>query len=120
MPKPLSMDLRRRVVDAYDPKTTSYREIAERFSVGEASANRLVNQLRKTGSLAPKPHGGGPEPKLKEPELVVLRALVDEKSDRTRDELLVLVAERCGIRVSPATMGRALAALGLTRKKSRS
>src|SRR5437016_1943273 len=120
MPIALSTDLRQRIVASYDPKTTSCREVAERFSVGEASVNRFVNQFRRTGELAPRPHGGGPTSKLQEPELATLRVLVAEKSDRTRVELIAALAEKRGVRVSPATMGRALTALGLTRKKSRS
>lgn len=120
MPIALSIDLRQRIVEAYDPKTTSFRDVAERFSVGEASVNRFVHQLRKTGSLAPRPHAGGNPSKLQEAELATLRELVTEKSDRTRAELLVALAERCKVLVSAATVGRALTALGLTRKKSRS
>jgi transposase len=120
MPIALSIDLRQRIVEAYDPKTTSCREVAERFSVGEASVNRFVNRYRRTGSVAPRPHGGGVQSKLQEPELATIRVLVVEKSDRTRLELIAALAERCGVRVSPATMGRALMALGLTRKKNRS
>lgn len=120
MPTALSIDLRRRIVQAYDPKTTSCREVAERFSVGEASVNRFVNQQRQTGDVAPRPHGGGVASKLQAPEMETIRVLVVEKSDRTRLELIAALAEQRGVRVSPATMGRALAALGLTRKKSRS
>ncbi len=47
-----------------------------------------------------------------------LTGLIAEKSDRTRDELVILLRER-GLVVSPAAVQRALERLNLTRKKNR-
>jgi transposase len=114
------MDLRRRIVAAYEQATTTFREIAERFSVGEASVNRLVNRFRREGTVEPKPHGGGSPSLLGEQEHAQIAALVADKPDRTIAELVAELRRRHGRTVSPATMSRAIAKLGLTRKKRHS
>jgi transposase len=117
MPKPLSIDLRGRIVEGYELATTTFREIAERFSVGEATVNRLVNRFRKSGSIAPKPHAGGPAPMLGEVDLARIAALVSEKPDRTIAELVSEMKRRHSRAMGTATMSRALARMKLTRKK---
>lgn len=117
MPKPLSIDLRGRILEAYEKATTTFREVAERFSVGEATVNRLVNRFRREGRIDPKPHSGGTPSMLGATEYAQIAALVSEKSDRTIAELAVEMRRRHGRSMSPATMSRALAKLGLTRKK---
>lgn len=117
MAKALSMDLRARIIRAYDRASTTFREIAEQFSVGEATVNRLVSRFRTTGSFEPKPHAGGVPPMLGEFDLANIKALVAEKPDRTTPELVAAMASRHGRVMSPATMSRALARIGFTRKK---
>ena len=56
--KPLSSDLRQRIVSAVDRKEGSLREIARRFAVNLSVIVRLLQLRRETGSLAPRPHGG--------------------------------------------------------------
>ena len=59
MAKFLSNDLRKRIVDAYSAGQGSHREIAEMFSVGESSVNRVWNRYRKTGEhIKPRRQGG--------------------------------------------------------------
>ena len=117
MPKPFSIDLRRRIVAAYEEATATFREIAERFSVGEATVNRFVNRFRREGTVEPKPHGGGTAPLLGEQEHAQIAALVAEKPDRTIAELVSELSRQHGLTVSPATMSRTIAKLRLTRKK---
>jgi len=119
MPKPLSVDLRTRVVSAYAAGTDSQGDVAIQFGVGQASVRRWVRRKREEGTLEPRPAKGGPERKLgAEAERVLLVAL-RRQGDRTRDELADDVAAECGITVSVATIGRTLARLKWTRKKSR-
>jgi transposase len=59
MPDAHPIELRRRVVDAYERGDGSYATVAERFRVGEASVKRWVWQLRREGHIAPRPKGGG-------------------------------------------------------------
>ncbi len=57
-----SMDLRERVVAACDEGFDTRAEVAERFSVSESWVRRLLQRRRETGSIAPKPRGGGKAP----------------------------------------------------------
>lgn len=54
-----SLDLRKRVVAAYERGDGTFEEVGKTFGVGEATVNRWVQLKRRSGSLAPRPHGGG-------------------------------------------------------------
>ena len=51
--KSLSMDLRERIVAAYEAKEGSYRVLAARFSVSRAVLGKLVRQGRRLGTVDP-------------------------------------------------------------------
>jgi len=70
--RPYSMDLRERVAAAIDAGEGSQRQVAKRFRVSVSFVTRLVQRRRDAGTLAPKPHGGGPRPALGFPERVRL------------------------------------------------
>lgn len=116
---PYSIDLRQRIVDAYRNGEGSMREIAERFAVVLSTVQNYLSLERATGSVAPRPHGGGRTSKIDGARSQELRAMVDEKNDRTLDELVEQLEQRTRTRVSRPTMCRALKRLGLTRKKRR-
>ena len=56
--KPLSVDLRQRIIDAYFSGKGSIRKIAERFAVSFSTVWLRVKRYRTTGEVNPKPHGG--------------------------------------------------------------
>ena len=56
--KAYSNDLRKKIIEAYQRKEGSLRKLAKRFSVSFSFVWRLVKRFRKSGSVAPKPHGG--------------------------------------------------------------
>lgn len=118
MPAPLSDDLRRRIVRAWDAEKTSYAELAERFQIGEASVSRILRLHRETGDVAPLPHGGGNPARIQDDELSALHALVDANADATQQELADLWLVATGNVVSRSAMSRALRRAGITRKKS--
>lgn len=111
-----SLDLRQRVLMAVDAKTATRAAIAERFQVSTSWIRRLVQRRRETGSIAPRPHRGGPAPSLGPAERERLRALVAQQADATLAELRDRLAAPVGI----MTIARALKALRLPLKKSRS
>jgi transposase len=117
--KPLSMDLRERLLDAVDKKQMTRLDIARIFNVSTAIIRRFVQRRREGESIAPKPHAGGPKPVLQEPQLELLRAAVAEKNDATLVELGQALAKH-GIVVGKTTVSKGLKKLGLTRKKRRS
>jgi transposase len=120
MPKPYSSDLRTKIVDAYQRGEGTQRGLAERFGVSGTFVVDLLRRYRQTGSVAPKPRGGGQQPRLDANQLEVVTALVKKDPDATLDEMIERVAEHTGVRVSNPTMSRVLTRLGLPRKKSRS
>ncbi|MEO1211371.1 MAG: transposase [Cyanobacteria bacterium J06638_20] len=112
-----SLDLRRKIVDLYERGEGSIRQLATRFAVSPDCVRRLLKQHRETGSLAPKPHAGGPKPTLQAEHHVVLRALVAADNDATLADLAPRLAEQTSVQVSPSTISRPLKALNITRKK---
>jgi transposase len=58
VPAPLPDALRQRVVDAHENGECPYRELAERFGVGEANISRLLRLHRSSGSVKPRLMGG--------------------------------------------------------------
>ena len=110
-----SMDLRERVAAACDEGIDSRAEIAERFSVSPSWVRRLMQRRRETGSLAPKPHGGGQPPAFDGEAAERLRGASEAGPDATLREL----ASASGVACSTSATDRALRRLGITRKKSR-
>jgi transposase len=111
--KPLSNDLRERIVAAVDRREGSRREIARRFAVDGSCITRLLQLRRTTGSIAPRPHGGGKPPTLDRDGLERLRRLVEERPDATLQQL----RQGLGVGGSIMIISRALKRLGITRKK---
>jgi transposase len=56
------MDLRERVVRAVDAGEGTQEQIAKRFFVSSRWIRSLLARRAATGSIAPKPHGGGRKP----------------------------------------------------------
>jgi len=76
-----------------------------------------VKRFRKSGSVAPKPHGGGLKPKLDQVDLIILREVSDANKDATLAELSGLFFKRTEIRVSSSTIAQKLRRLRISRKK---
>jgi len=110
-----SIDLRERVMRAWDQKLGTQKQIAGLFGVSVPWIKKLLRQRRRTGSIAPLPHGGGWTPRFVGPRLQQLKALVDEDPDATLQELL----DQSGVAASIMAVHRALERLGCRRKKSR-
>jgi transposase len=56
--KPYSIDLRERVVSAIEKGDSSYRKVAQRFSVSKTCVERWVLQKRTEGHIVPRQQGG--------------------------------------------------------------
>src|SRR3954470_6438272 len=110
---PYSQDLRERVLDTVQRGEGPLRQIARRFLVSVSFVTRLLRLHRSTGSLEPKPHGGGNPAALGPEDLERLRELVRKQPDATLEEL----RQRLGGSCSLMTISRALCKLGLPRKK---
>lgn len=114
MPKPLSMDLRERLLAAVEAGQ-SRRATGRQFAVSESCVIRLLKLHETEGTIAPRKFGGHMRPAL-EPHYDRIRALVAATPDITIEELRERLAAE-GIAISRSPLGRCLLALGLTRKK---
>lgn len=117
MPAPLSVDLRKRVIAAYQAKEGSQRQLAERFNVSLSFIRDLSRRYRQTGTLEPKPHGGGAVAKLGAAQLPIVQALIEAQPDALLEELCERFATKTGIDVSVSRMQRAVCRLELSVKK---
>lgn len=115
---PLSSDLRRRIIQVWQAEKERVPELAARFSVGTATVKRLIRRFRETGSVEPRPHGGGQRPKIPAEKLPRVQRLLEANPDWSVDELAVAYNRQEGTTVSRSTMVRTIARLGFTRKKS--
>jgi transposase len=115
-----SIDLRQKILHAYERRLGSQRTLAHLFGVSLAFVEKVLRQHRTTGNIAPKPHAGGPTTRVHEAIQVLIRQLVRDHPDLTLQELCTRIATETGVRVSVPTMCRVLQRLGLPRKKSRS
>ena len=115
--KPYSLDLRQKIIDAYDRGEGSVRDLAERFEVAPNTVQNYLTRRRHTKSLAPAPHGGGPPRQMQRRHDRALLALLREQNDRTDAEYARRLAKRTGLRVTRCAINRAWRRLGVTRKK---
>lgn len=91
MPKPCSLELRERVVNAVEAGA-SRREAAEWFEVSPSSAVKWMQRRQATGSVAAKPSGGSVSPL--EVHADFLLSLIAERADLTLDEIVVAMRKR--------------------------
>jgi transposase len=120
MPTALSIDLRQRILAAYEAKEGTQRQLAVRFKVSLSFIRDLRRHHRDTGTVKPKPHGGGAVAKLGQDQLPIVEALVTAQPDALLEELCERFAAKTGVHVSVSTMQRAVCRLKLSVKKKHS
>ena len=118
MTKPLSNDIRERLVSAVEGGL-SRRSAAERFGVAASTAIKWVDQWRRTGDVGPRPQGGDHRSHRIEAHGEEIMALVEEMPDITLGELVAHLDEVHGLSVAPSTVWRLLDRHGMTFKKNR-
>jgi transposase len=115
MPAPLPIDVRERMLAAYDAKLGTQQEVARMFGVGRQCLSELLRRRRTKGSIAPA-HGGGHPPAYSGRKLQKLRRLVQQQPDITLAELRT----RTGVACSLVAVHYTLVRLDLRFKKNRS
>lgn len=117
--KPLSRDVRQRIVQVYEEGTWSYEEVAARFQVGVGSVRRYVRQWRQHGHLDPAPPGGGQPQKVDAAAQTWLFEVAEQQVDASQDELRQELQAHTGIAVSQPPICRLLQRAEITRQKKR-
>jgi putative transposase len=87
MPKPLSNDLRKRIIDAKKRGDTEVK-IASEKEVSKSTVTKLWSLHQSTGSYAPRSNSGGRKPKLSEYQLEQVRQRIVDCPDITLRELI--------------------------------
>ena len=96
--KALSMDLRERIVVAYETKQGTQKEIAERFGVNIGTVGNLLKLKRDTGSLKPRyDNVPGPPRKITEAKQKELVELMERSPDLTLEKIKEELALECSI-----------------------
>jgi transposase len=107
-----SIDLRERVLADSDAGMKT-KALAEKYRVSESWVRIVRKRWRETGQMGPRQQRVFHTTKLDDHQ-EHLQRLVENKPDATLQEL----CDELPVKVSPATMSRALARLKLTFKKS--
>ena len=113
--RPLSEDLRRRIIEARQAGAGSV-EVSERFRVSRRSVARLFGQYERSGELRPKKIGGYRRSRLQRHSKTLSRWL-----EKQADITLVELCERCrkerGVTIANTARWHQLRKLGLCFKK---
>jgi transposase len=113
MPKPLSEDLRSRVVEAVETGA-SRRDAADRFSISPSSAIKWMQRWEATGSVSALPSGGSRSPLDDHGD--VLLGLIAAQPDLTLEEVVERLSAQ-GIKTSRTATWRFFNRKGISFKK---
>lgn len=116
-----SLDLRLKVLDAVD-RGIPRKEVVRTFGISMPTIERYLRRRRQTGDLVPKPSTGR-TPSISICATVEQRrdlwSQLEENDEATLQRHCELWEKKRGVRVSIATMSRAVRKLGWTFKKRR-
>jgi transposase len=118
MTKPLSLDLRRRIIRAVEEEGMSRRAAAARFGVVPSTAVELVRQWKATGSCEARPQGGDRRSGRIEAHAGEILALVKAEPDITLEEIASQLFEAHGERFVPSVLWRFFDRRAVTFKKN--
>jgi transposase len=114
--KPLSEDLRQRIVEARE-KGEGTGEVCRRFRVSRSSVERFWNQYRRRGHCRPKQIGGYRRSRLESHDRQ-LRRWITQQADLTLGELQTRCREQLQVRIGINALWHRLDRLGLSYKKN--
>lgn len=112
----LSLDLRERILAAYDNQEGTRSEIAHRFRVSLGMVKKLLQQRRRTGDIAPRHRFCGRKPMIVAAHRSQMRSLLAKKNDLTLKELREATGLKCSFQAIHVVLGK----MGLTYKKRHS
>ena len=113
--KTLSIDLRERILAAYDRGEGTRQQIAQRYDVSLGMVKKLLQQRRDTGDIAPRHKYSGAKPKITAKHQRHLKRLVRDHPDMTLHELRDAIDLSC----TPQAIHYVLERMGLSLKKRR-
>ena len=118
MTKPLSVDLRVRLIDAV-ARGMSCRAAADRLGVAASTAIKLVRRWRDTGTITPRPQGGDKRSDRIEVHAGEILGLIAQTVDITLSEIAAHLERVHDERFARSTIWRFLDRHAQTFKKNR-
>jgi transposase len=112
----ISLDLRERILAAYDEAKGTREEVARRFRVSLGMVKKLIQQRRHEGDIAPRHHRCGRKPMILAAHQRQMRTLLRQKVDLTLRELRAALGLECSLQA----INVVLIKMGLSYKKRRS
>lgn len=112
----LSMDLRQRILNAYDRGGVTRDEVARRFEVSLGMVKKLLRQRSQLGTIEPLHHRSGRKPVILDSHRRQMRELLKQQPDLTLEE----IRSHLGLNCTVQAIHYVLADMGLTYKKRRS
>lgn len=113
----LSLDLRTRIIEAYDNGEGSIRKLAVRFKVGFATIWRLLKRYHTVGEVKAK-SPPGKKSKIDKAGLKLMEKLIAKDESITLRELGAALAKQRNLEVSLMAVHRACRRLQLRYKKN--
>jgi transposase len=111
-----SLDLRERILAAYDHNEGTRPEIAHRFRVSLGMVKKLLQKRRHNGDIAPRYRFCGRKPLIVATHRSQMRSLLTRKNDLTLKELRAAMGLQCSLQAIHVVLGK----MGLTYKKRHS
>ena len=112
----LSLDLRERILAAYDGAEGTREDVARRFRVSLGMVKKLIQQRRHGGDIGHRHRRAGRKPLLVAEHQRQLRALLAKKSDVTLREMRAELNLHCSLQAIHVVLGK----MGLSYKKRHS
>lgn len=119
MTRPLSIEVRKAIINAYKTGLGTVSEIAKVFSTSSRSIFRYLKQQRDTGDLSPDVSPGRP-PILTNENLAIIKKIILSHPDETLEQYRSRFYDKTGIDVTIVTIFNACSILDLRRKKKAS
>lgn len=118
MAKPLSMDLRLRIIRAVEVEGMSCRGAASRFGVAPSTAIELMNDWRRTGACEARMQGGDRRSARIEGHSAEILSLVEATPDMTLAEIAAHLFKAHSERFAPSVLWRFFDRRDITFKKN--
>ena len=112
-----SVDLRKKIVDAYLKGNTSLTKVAQKFEVNISSVVRYLKLQREEGDLSPIKGNQGRPSKIDEIGYESIQKIIQNKPTITLAELSELYYKKRKVKAGRSILSRACLKLNLRRKK---
>lgn len=109
-----SRDLRKRILAAVENSELKKAEILRIFNLSRTGLNSFLKHVNETGSIEPKPFGGGRRAKFQQEDIKQIEQYLTTHPDATLEEIL----EYSGKEASIMSVHRVLKKIGYRLKKS--